>query len=468
MMEAAADAFTCPIGALPDELLVAITSQLRVERGYLADEEAEEQRRLQNAITVRSLHALALSCRRFNAITTPFLYQCVIQTQSQPCMQVQLRTLMDKRDLAENVQYIEFETFRCSKQTLHQSPTESDTSRYRRQLVTAQWLVRPPETTSQLVGRIMSTGCGPDIIAGPKLCPILERLWNLTPLSAFTVLLSIVDNVQDIALPDLADILSLVVFKEYNHPGIFKRLWLKGSRTSYTPYSLRMMRAIPTAHQGYLVDYLRRILLHKSEFLETGPPPALEELSLDVYDTNAEDFSLHLRNCALLERFSCRWRWTDHFSPHYDVDLPALRSALQNVQYTLNHLTIDTMESAWLVDIERTIPPLGSLRDFKVLKYLNVTGLVLWGDDDIGGASPPLSALLPESLETLIVKTEWDDDVEDALHQLSTDFAAWLPALKKVECKWTPAPGWVADYLIDAYQLGGVELVLNVGDTEDA
>jgi hypothetical protein len=458
-MQAAVAASARFIGDISDELLVNIVSYLRVERGCLVDERAEKRRRSRNSIIVRTLHALTLSCQKFNSIVTPFLYQSFIQTKAQPCTQLQLRTLMEKRELAQLVQYIEFDTFSSSIQIGHKSPPEVDVSKYRRQLVDAQWLVPPPETTSQMVDRIMGYGVS-DPVSGPKLCPIVERLWDLTPLNAFTVLIAIADNIQDMSLPDHGpNILSLVAFKRYTHAGIFRRLWLKGTG-SETRNSLRMYCGIPDAQHGHLIEYLQRLLLDNSVCLETGSAAALKELSFDVCDANPEYFGLHLQKCTSLERFSCRWRWTDQFIPWREVNLPALHASLQHVQSTLSHLTVDTMESVWLVDKERTIPALGSLRNFKALRYLKVTGLVLWGDDEISGAPPPLSALLPDSLKTLVIKAEWDNNVEDALYQLSVDCAVQLPVLRKVECTWSPVPAFVADYLIDTYCLGGVELLL--------
>jgi hypothetical protein len=458
-MQAAVAASACSIGDISDELLVNIVSQLRVERGCLVDERAEERRRSQNSIIVRTLHALTLSCQKFNGIATPFLYQSFIQTKAQPCTQLQLRTLMDKHELAQFVQYIEFDTFSTSIQIGHKSPAEVDVSKYRKQLVDAQWRVPPPETTSQMVGRIMGYGVS-DSVSGPKLCPIVERLWDLTPLNAFTVLIAIADNIQDMSLPDHGpDILSLVAFKRYTHAGIFRRLWLKGTGSEMR-YPLRMYCGTPDAQHGHLIEYLWRLLSDNPVCLETRSAAALKELSFDVCDANPENFRLHLQKCTSLERFSCRWRWTDQFIPWHEVNLPALHASLQHVQSTLSHLTVDTMESVWLVDKERTIPALGSLRNFKALRYLSVTGLVLWGDDEISGAPPPLSALLPDSLKTLVIKAKWDNNVEDALYQLSVDCAVQLPVLRKVECTWSPVPAFVADYLIDTYRLGGVKLLL--------
>lgn len=466
-MAAIVDASECFIGGLSDELLLAIMSQLRIERGYLVDEQAENQRRSHNTNIVRTLYALTLSCRKFSAIATPHLYQSVIQTTAQPCMQVQLQTLMSKPDLARFVQYIEYDTFLPSKDTGTEDSSESDVSKYRRQLIAARWLDLPQETRSQMLDRVMDQGCDPSPVSGSKLSPDLKRFLNLNPLDVFTVLLTISDNVQDISLPEHGPyILSLLVCKLYNRPGIFRRLWLKGTGP-HMSYPLRMYCGSPKVQHGHLIEYLSRLLTDYPTCLEMSTPAVMEELSLDIYDANTISLNLHLWKCTSLERFSCRWRWTDRFSPQHDVDLPAIHTGLQHVQSTLSHLTIDTMESAWRVDMDRKIPALGSLREFKALRYLNVAGLVLWGDGDILATPPPLSTLLPESLETLIIKTEWDDDVEDALQQLSVDCTSQLPALRKIECTWSPAPAFEAECLQDYYQSAGVELVLDVSQSQN-
>ncbi|KAJ4366779.1 hypothetical protein N0V83_007304 [Neocucurbitaria cava] len=103
-----------------------------------------------------------------------------------------------------------------------------------------------------------------------------------------------------------------------------------------------------------------------------------------------------------------------------EVDLPAMRQGLIKFQTSLTSLTINTMDSSWQVDLDIDIPGFGSFREFVVLRYLDVSGLVLWGDS-IDEEYPRLSTMLPESLEILKVKTEWDHDVDDAFCNLIED-----------------------------------------------
>jgi hypothetical protein len=468
-MWAAANASLCFVGELPDELLLAIISQLRVERGYLIDKGAEEQRCCNNTVLVRSLHALTLSCRKFNALTTPLLYQCIIPVQRQLYMPVLLKTLFNKPVLAQHIQYIEFATFEYPAMNDIMPLTQSNINKYHESIVSTCWLVPAPATTSDIldIGKIVTSAdqglpTASDLVYS-KLYSAMQCLWKFTYLSAFVVLLSIADNIQDIAMPDSVDALWILAFRKWNQPGVFRRLWLRGSSASLESHPLRTMFSGAKERSGHLSQYLRSFLLPESMCFEFGPPAAMKLLSLTIHDANCESLDEYLRGCASLECFSLRWQWTDKFLPRFAVDLPALHRSLQRVQKTLTCLTIDTSESAWRVDFDQVIPALGSLRGFKAITCLNVAGLVLWGDDDTS-EPPPLSALLPGSLESLVIKTEWDDHVEDALHQLSIDCAVCLPRLKRVECNWRPAPGFVADFLIDAYQSAGVELVLDIED----
>jgi hypothetical protein len=474
-MEKAIDTLTCFMGDLPDELLVFIVLQLRIDRGYLADNKAEVQRRSENAAIVRSLHALTVSCRKLNAIATPLLYQCILQTQVQPYMQALLRTLISRPELAKFVQYIEFNTFLPTKRPGPDIYTKSDLRKFKGSISTAQWLVPLPEAIvfdhlRRPVTRVPGSPSDQELESIALFGAIQRALQFEDTFSTFVTLLSMVDNLKDVALPYIdneENILAVLALKRYTGTSVFHRLWLNSEIGGFSEtYALRVLVGKLGDQYGSLANYLRGSLLTKPEAMYSGPPAVMKEVSLDVYDVQAKEIGTYLKSCRSVERFCCRWRWTDRFAPMWAVDLPSLRTGLLHVQSTLNHLTIDTMESAWRVDMDIMIPALGSLREFTALKHLDVTGLVLWGDDDTL-ESPPLSSILPEFLETLAIRTEWDDDVEDALYHLSLDCTGLLPHLKEVRCTWRPAPRLIGEHLVDAFQLLGVDLVLDIHDIED-
>ncbi|KAJ4353760.1 uncharacterized protein N0V89_005490 [Didymosphaeria variabile] len=143
------------------------------------------------------------------------------------------------------------------------------------------------------------------------------------------------------------------------------------------------------------------------------------------------------------------------------------REDLQPFEKTLEFLALDTLDSSWLVELEEDIPTIGSLREFTNLKHVEVSGMVLWSDDDGTVKHPRLSSILPSALETLIVNVEWEDDVEEALADLAKDCAVHFPDLKKVDCSWRPAPMFVGRDLITEFEKAGVSLKLDIASTTE-
>jgi hypothetical protein len=207
----------------------------------------------------------------------------------------------------------------------------------------------------------------------------------------------------------------------------------------------------------------------------------LSELSLEIYDITSSDLCRYLGHCKALKRASIRWMshsttkipyapvdnsiLSDRGPPREELDLRAIGRALSRFATTLQSLRVDTLESGWLVDMETDIPAIGGFREFTKLTNLEVSGLALWGDY----SSPEyqderLSSLLPPSIEILSIRTEWDDDVEHALHTLIPECTTTLPNLRQVECSWRPAPKAIAEYLVMAFQDKGVKLIVDDAD----
>lgn len=143
------------------------------------------------------------------------------------------------------------------------------------------------------------------------------------------------------------------------------------------------------------------------------------------------------------------------------MQLPLLGQVLLQFEHCLESLTIDTLDCTWPIDIDSDVLPLGSLRNFRLLKHLDVSGLVLLGDYDTA-TKPALSSILPASLETLKIEIEWDDEIEEVLYAYASDCASFQPALRSIECSWRPAPKTIAERLILSYKNIGVDLVLDI------
>ncbi|KAL6711421.1 hypothetical protein ACN47E_004355 [Coniothyrium glycines] len=148
------------------------------------------------------------------------------------------------------------------------------------------------------------------------------------------------------------------------------------------------------------------------------------------------------------------------------LDFPGLRDALCDSQQTVQEPTIDTTDSGRLVDFDTEITAIGDLSSFTALINLDVTGPVLWGDDE-DEEMVLLSSILPNSLETLTIKNEWDEFLEQVLNRLSLDCTAYLPTLRRISASWRPAPRVEAEYLSSAFSQANVNLVLDVSVDDD-
>lgn len=193
----------------------------------------------------------------------------------------------------------------------------------------------------------------------------------------------------------------------------------------------------------------------------------IEEIVVDNCNLNDKAIEILLQVCTSLRRFVCRWSMIRDNILGVQINLEALRRHLAPLQQSLECLVLDTLESTWQVGLDENIPTIGSLRDFAALKHLDVSGMVLWSDDDTI-EQPRLATILPPNLETLIINVEWDDYVEAGLVGLSKDCTSQLPNLKSVNCSWRPAPRPIAEALIAEFKDAGVTLELAIaGPTEE-
>ena len=448
----------CYLGDLPNELLLAIVAQLDFRRGFQATFAPEAERQKDNAETVRALHALTLSCRKLNAITTPALYQCIVQSPHRiTTTKLLLRTLSCKPELSRYIQYIEDHKYAGEWTDIQLQYTDSDLSNMERFLagtpLIVPWVYQSlqPGHESEFTG----THCW--------LWRCISQARKYRHDFAVAALIALAKNLSEAALSyGRLGPVAILAFKEYPVEGGLTCVWLQGELGSNCP--LHIYKAKPTPRQNPLAGFLQ------SKFIPRGELKAylnLEEISLDVLTIDMAYIGEVLPSAASLAGFTCRWIDTDDEAARGkiwgDFSLPAFRSFLRRFETTLTSLTLDTMDSCCLVDMDEDILAFGSFREFTVLRYLEASGLVLWGDCDYLEYAE-LSTILPASLEGLKIKTEWDDDIGDALHNLYGDCPAALPHLKSVECTWRPAPRLIAEYLSEAFSKVGVELVLSVID----
>lgn len=466
------------IGALPTELLHLILSHLEIIRVPRPDRASEVDRQTHNSQIQKALHSLTLICRRFAAITTPYLYRTVIHSPHNPHAALSLLlTLCEQPKLAQNIEYIEY-SFRKNKPLGPNDCYSQDQLDWIQDVIArAKWTVAGVD---QMYYRNKVRGHF-DAWEFTEADGESTQywLWNMIwqardknqHLFALMAIMMLAANLTEIAAPRTRA-LGILAFKTTLFNTGLQRLCFFGDPRRQNHIVVRKNSLPEQAHalETFLLRHLHLSYFdpnQRARFAEVH----LDDLSLDVFDTGMDAVVDDIKLCTSLRSLSCRWREFESRRPNpppspQDLSLPLLGEALRSFEHSLQRLTIDTLECAWLVDMESDIPPLGSLRSFTVLKHLDVSGLVLFGDY-ITAVRPDvaLSSILPISLESLNVKIEWDDEIEEVLYAYLSDCALFQPALKSIECSWRPAPKTIAEHLIYSYEEIGVKLTLAIAST---
>jgi hypothetical protein len=466
-MNSANDALGPPFGELPDELILLVLSHLEVQRGFILDPALEAERQADNARTVGALHSLTLTCRRLAGIATPYLYTNFIQTirhlGATACL---LRTLADNPGLARYIKYVEDLTIDPHKSMGNRLHSQMNMEKLRN-------LVDPVEcadsdVTLQFSFQNFFPWDDPQLASWEQPGSIWRQLDTARDrfphVSAMVMLLLLADNISEFASHHSTPLTTALTFRSFSSGGL-QKVWFKGN--FWSPYNM----SLATVSTSSQTNSLQRFLRPRFAASKVSPDDDIDlmELSFDIFDIDMRELCEKVASCRSLTAFS--WRWVSalpdfkNLPPELSIDLPLLGQALQKFATTLESLRIDTQECVWPTSLNMDVSAMGSLRNFTSLIHLEVSALVLWGDYDAGDYNdPPLSTLLPESLETLDLKVEWDDQIEEVLYALLPECSRLLPNLRRFECTWRPAPRHVAEYLVDSYRDVGVELVLDVGD----
>lgn len=482
-MEAADPCSRCLLGELPDELLLAIVCQLDISRGFLSDPELEEKRQARNTSIIRSLRALTLTCAKLAAITTPFLYKSFVQGRKNLGATRRLfRTLIQKPRLAQCLQYFENSTTEAFRRETERYRLEQDMEELIYFLSTATWRDIACHIPFHHTSETFVTSKEWRTYIRDALTTKREH----DPLQFATcVIASIAENLSEVAVYDHERFATALGFRSPPTNGGLKTLWIKIDK--WQGRGICKFESKPTRECdplrdllriGYSTDLLRTYAenLHNPSIGGVNILPSIDAIQMEIYDLNMRNLCRSLVCCRSLSSFKCRWvsqlppdtSHDRHVLPRSEIKLPYLRKYLGVFTTSLESLTIDTLDSGWLVDMDVDIPAFGSLREFTALKHLDVSGLVLFGDcSDIDDSPLQLASMLPKSLETLKIQIEWDDDIEDALLTLLPDCTKMLPSLKIIDCTWRTAPKIIAEYLKAAFKDIGVQLLLSTEEDKE-
>ncbi|KAF2446639.1 hypothetical protein P171DRAFT_430748 [Karstenula rhodostoma CBS 690.94] len=453
------------LSELPGELILEILQYLAVTRGYLPPEE-EASRQTENAQRITALHGLSLTCRRLNDIVTPYLYESITKlgrSTNWSNVGSLLDTIKRKPKLLQFIRYIETDGAEFDEKLGPSLETKL------RGLASINY--------DFYTGHTMQETYFPCALVVSTLIRLAQNLQSLA-IEAMWHREAIYDLYSNLALRDVS---------LRNTDGDGSIIHISGSSATRFSPAVMLLSNVGQVEAGgeWLKDpgtydgpHDHSICCHNQApgdfkgspvHLEELQSVAVERLALEgnIRDIDLEDL---LGGCTFLRQLRCRW--TSGSRTRFvggAIDLEELRKSLRPFEHTLESLVLDTLDSSWLVELDQVIPTIGSLREFTNLKHIEVSGMVLWDDDeDLTVKQPRLSSILPSALETLVVNVEWDDDVEEALVDLATDRATHFPSLKKIDCSWRPAPMFVGRDLIAEFGRLGVQLKLDIAScTED-
>ncbi|KAF2731111.1 hypothetical protein EJ04DRAFT_567117 [Polyplosphaeria fusca] len=469
-MNAADPTISFGLGELPAELILAILSHLVPTRGLESSSDVEDARRQSNKLFLRTLHALTLTCRRLSTLANPLLYQTFIQPVTDAWRTRSFfNTIKANPNLAAHVQYIENlcspESYSAKIGSRHLGMVSWEDAQAI--LNRASW---PPAVLSRIGGHR-------EWVQSWKSWYTEEARQEYTSEQDTMLLIILCRNLVSVALYEPTWSLFALQAKEYARPSGLRHLWITSPGGRYSSMSNIMIRGTALSMALPVSDcvWLHRLNspMGEERAIDTfRPAPQVAEVVLDMCEISPTDIAQMLAACTRLKRFTCRWGITEPDMTHLvqpdppPIDLPLLRRALFDHHETLERLIVDTLDSGWMVSMSDQIPAIGSLREFESLKYLAVSGLVLWGDDpgiddDEDEHQPLLLAdILPPNLEDLVIRTEWEDDVELSLAALPEECPRSLPKLKLIDCSWRPAPEGVLKELPERFSLHGIQLRL--------
>ncbi|CAI6333601.1 unnamed protein product [Periconia digitata] len=421
--------------ALPNEIILLIMESLLVVRGLLLHPSDELARRNRNKYCVKALHALALTCRRFNQMVTPLLYESFIHPRDDwGALAKFAQTLLDNPSLRDHVQYVE-----C-----HVRPRRGG-------VPTRVWSMHMPYFPQKLFLEVVKA-IGRSELEDEVSKPMRDIRKHA---AIFTAVILLTRNVTHVQMDSGVN---FITDYAWSHPSLknltMQRLYDVRASRAATPITSQTLVPAPGMSDAVWPDYGNYIIEEMAvHYCDMAP----EILNSSIFR------GLEIGSIVRLKRFACRWHKVPNCQMDYEgnINLQSLSDSLSAFQTTLETLILDTTESEWLVSLDEVIPTIGSLRRFIVLKHIDVSGLALWSDDP-GTENAPLAAILPASLQTLVVHVEWDDEIEGYLMEFSRDCGANFPRLRNItiECTGGSAPTQDNDLLTGLFAMEKVQLVL--------
>ncbi|KAK3078458.1 hypothetical protein LTS18_007460 [Coniosporium uncinatum] len=164
------------------------------------------------------------------------------------------------------------------------------------------------------------------------------------------------------------------------------------------------------------------------------PPGSSTVTNIEFYRSSIcpKAFRVMIEACKGLEVLYCDWG--GHTVGWSEINFSIIGGALQSQAHSLQKLTLDCRKhyDVWPEDEEVLIGPLGSLKNFKQLRMINVPGVALigWDKDRIDGFNT-LPDVLPPCIEELRI-SNWAPGLEEQLSMLSAVTKEQYPNLRRL------------------------------------
>ncbi|KAJ9641440.1 hypothetical protein H2199_005410 [Coniosporium tulheliwenetii] len=242
-----------------------------------------------------------------------------------------------------------------------------------------------------------------------------------------------------------------------------------------TVHGFSALKSISVAHGdtedglelGFLIDFmglpsLREIVGNACSWsFDDGTydqPPApqwpwdisnVENMSFTFSDFSDAALANLIGACKALKTFECHWGGAIIGAAEFEF--PGLGRALIHQKDSLRTLLLDVSESYTVRDGDMPRPVgMGSLRDFRALTKLEISVVLLTGEEDLNAEEElervNLAKILPPSLEELILLDPvGHDDFSPFMDDLCVGVHEYLPALRLIDTKQTSLPDSVRD-----------------------
>jgi hypothetical protein len=436
---------------LPDELLANIVRFLNIIRSYetqstaFKDKNLEKTRQCENSIRQQTLHALSLTSQRLRRVSLPLLYSGSVTSATQSglrSLQLLHRTLTNPdyalgqpKRLCEHLQYFE------NRLADHKGNSLQDDDEFQQ---------GPVKIYFQLLADLV------------MLAPNIEQI-----------------NIVSLEYDDVSfwtHVIDAPGERHFNSPSTLKYLITQihagptSPDISVSEQSIQHLTSYPMLQEFRM----SRAITQRAGSLPLVPAKSLHICRLDLTENSLdiEDVTDLLLACNSVRHFRCDWT----FDSAVNVDPSTLHNALLAHANTLETLSLDWREVAFLLSHDANVRLLGSLQPLKVLKSLRISELGFFSTNRPILQFPdmvldrPLSALLPKSLEHMELLLEatphpfQHDRLEKTmcLQSLADDCKSSLPHLDALCIKVIGLDKLSVVALTDAFERAGVDLHVHI------